>query len=354
MNITEGIQKLVEGNDLDENEAHGYMVEIVSGRATSAQIASFLTALRIKGETVQEITSFAKVMRDNSLRINPRVEGRLVDTCGTGGDRVKTFNVSTAAALVIAGAGLHVAKHGNRSVTSKSGSADVLENLGVNLDVSPSKTEEMIQQIGIGFMFAPKWHPAMKYASEPRREIGMRTVFNVLGPLTNPALVDSQVLGVYDESLVEPLAEVARNLGSKEAMVVHGTGGIDEISTFGPTKVAWVRNGAISISELDPGTLGVTKVRPEDMGGGGPEHNASLIFKVLRNGIKSDAPIGEMILVNGAAGIIVGGLCDSFPDAIEVARQSIDSGTALTKLKDLVSASGGDPSRIEKLGDEIA
>ncbi len=347
--IVDGIRKLVEQQDLSEIEAQECMTEIISGRATGAQIASFLTALQIKGETVQEISSFAKVMRENSIRIKPRVNGRVVDTCGTGGDIVKSFNVSTASAIVIAGAGAYVAKHGNRSVTSKSGSADVLESLGVNLDVSPSKTEEMIEQIGIGFLFAPKLHPAMKYAKEPRRDIGIRTVFNILGPLTNPARVDAQVLGVYSESLVEPLAEVVKNLGSKEAIIVHGSGGLDEISTFGPTKMAWVRNGNISTSELNPETLGIAKARPEEIVGAGPEHNAKLMVRILKHGIKSDIPRGDMILVNAAAGIIVGGLSDSFLEAIEVAKESINSGKAFSKLKDLVSASGGDSSRIEEL-----
>lgn len=352
--IIDGIRKLVDQQDLTDMEAQGYMTEIISGRASSIQIGSFLTALRIKGETVQEITSFAKVMRKNSIRIRPRVKGRVVDTCGTGGDLIKSFNVSTASAIVIAGAGIYVAKHGNRSVTSKSGSADVLESLGVNLDVSPSKTEEMIEKIGIGFLFAPKLHPAMKYAKEPRRDIGIRTVFNILGPLTNPAHIDAQVLGVYSESLVKPLAEVVRNLGSKEAIVVHGSGGIDEISTFGPTKMAWVRNGTISISELTPKTLRIPKARSGEIVGGGPEDNAKIIFRILKNGINSDRPRAEMILVNAAAGIIVGGRSDSFHEAIAVAKESINSGNAFSKLKDLVSASGGDSSRIEELEDKDA
>ena len=352
--IIDGIRKLVDQQDLTDMEAQGYMTEIISGRASSIQIGSFLTALRIKGETVQEITSFAKVMRKNSIRIRPRVKGRVVDTCGTGGDLIKSFNVSTASAIVIAGAGIYVAKHGNRSVTSKSGSADVLESLGVNLDVSPSKTEEMIEKIGIGFLFAPKLHPAMKYAKEPRRDIGIRTVFNILGPLTNPAHIDAQVLGVYSESLVKPLAEVVRNLGSKEAIVVHGSGGIDEISTFGPTKMAWVRNGTISISELTPKTLRIPKARSGEIVGGGPEDNAKIIFRILKNGINSDRPRAEMILVNAAAGIIVGGRSDSFHEAIAVAKESINGGNAFSKLKDLVSASGGDSSRIEELEDKDA
>ncbi|MCZ6613470.1 MAG: anthranilate phosphoribosyltransferase [Thaumarchaeota archaeon] len=350
--IVDGIRKLVERQDLTESEAHDCMTEIVSGQATAAQIAAFLTALQFKGETVQEITSFARVMRENSIRITPKVSGRLVDTCGTGGDIVKSFNVSTAAAIVIAGAGVHVAKHGNRSVTSKSGSADVLESLGVNLDVSPSKTEEMIEQIGIGFLFAPKLHPAMKYAREPRMEIGIRTVFNILGPLTNPARADAQVLGVYSESLVEPMAEVARNLGSKEAIVVHGSGGLDEISTFGPTKMSWVREGNISTSEVTPETFGIAKARPEEIVGAGPEENAKYIIRILKSGIRSDIPRGEMILVNAAAGIIVGGRSDNFLEAIEIARESIDSGNAFSKLKALIVESGGDTSKMEELEGE--
>jgi 2-polyprenyl-3-methyl-5-hydroxy-6-metoxy-1,4-benzoquinol methylase len=225
------------------------MTEIMSGEATNAQLASFLTALRMKGETVEEIVALSETMRKFSRRIHPKVSGRIVDTCGTGGDRLKTFNVSTAAALIAAGAGVTVAKHGNRSVTSQSGSADVLEKLGLNLDMAPETVQRSIEQVGIGFMFAPAFHPAMKYAIGPRREMGIRTIFNVLGPLTNPACASAQLLGVYDSRLTEPLALALQKLGCEEAMVVHGMDGLDEVSTVGKTAIAWLREGYVKIAK---------------------------------------------------------------------------------------------------------
>ncbi|MEM3162435.1 MAG: anthranilate phosphoribosyltransferase, partial [Candidatus Bathyarchaeia archaeon] len=236
--IREAIENLVNREGLSYREASESMKEIMSGEATPSQIAAFLTALRMKGETVEEIMAFASVMRSFCHKINPRVSGRLVDTCGTGGDRIKTFNVSTAAAFVVAGAGVPVAKHGNRSVTSKSGSADVLEHLGLNLNVPHETVEKAIEKIGVGFMFAPMFHPAMKHAAGTRREIGIRTVFNILGPLTNPAMANAQVIGVYDAGLVDKMAHVLRGLGLQEAMVVHGLDGLDEISTVGETLIA--------------------------------------------------------------------------------------------------------------------
>ena len=227
--IREGIQKLIEGSNLTYDESGEIMREIMSEKATSSQTAAFLTALRMKGEAVEELIAFASVMRTHCRQIRPHVHGRLVDTCGTGGDKIKTFNVSTAAAFVIAGAGVAVAKHGNRAVTSKSGSADVLEKLGLNLNVEPEATQDIIEKVGIGFMFAPAFHPAMKYAAEPRREIGIRTVFNILGPLTNPACANAQLLGVYDPKLTTPMAYALKKLGCEEAMVVHGLDGLDEI-----------------------------------------------------------------------------------------------------------------------------
>ena len=227
--IREGIQKLIEGADLTFKESGEIMREVMSGKATNAQTAAFLTALRMKGEVVEELIAFTSVMRFNCCTIHPKVQGRLVDTCGTGGDKIKTFNISTAAAFVISGVGVSIAKHGNRAVTSKSGSADVLEKLGLNINLEPKEVESIIEKVGIGFMFAPAFHPAMKYASETRREIGIRTVFNVLGPLTNPACANAQLLGVYDSKLVVPMAFALDKLGCLEAMVVHGLDGLDEI-----------------------------------------------------------------------------------------------------------------------------
>ena len=258
--------RLVERENLSHEDSREVMKEIMSGDATSAQLAAFLTALRMKGETVEEISAFAETMRENCRRIHPRVTGRLLDTCGTGGDRVKTFNVSTATAFVIAGAGVAIAKHGNRSVTSHCGSADVLERLGLNLNTNREAVECAIERIGIGFMFAPAFHPAMKHAASSRKEIGIRTIFNVLGPLANPASANAQLLGVYDAKLVEPVAYVLRKLGCEEAMVVHGLDGLDEISTIGTSAMAWLREGEVATLEIVPSDFGVKQVTAEALG----------------------------------------------------------------------------------------
>ncbi|MBC7130923.1 anthranilate phosphoribosyltransferase [Candidatus Bathyarchaeota archaeon] len=345
--ICEAIRKLVDGYNLTYAEASNAMETIMKGEATPAQIGAFLTALRMKGETIEEITAFAMVMRQFCLRISPKVSGRLVDTCGTGGDRIKTFNVSTAAAFAVAGAGISVAKHGNRSVTSKSGSADVLEKLGLNLNVEPKKVEEAIEKIGIGFMFAPAFHPAMKYAAGPRRELGIRTVFNILGPLANPASANAQVIGVYDVSLVEKIAGVLKGLGLEEAMVVHGLDGLDEISTIGKTRIAWLKNGEIKTLEVTPEDLGVRKASSEAIVGSSPEESAELVFKILTGQLGDGDPKMEIVLVNAAAGIIVGGKADGFNYAVELAKESIESGAAYAKLKNLVKFCGG--NGLEKL-----
>jgi anthranilate phosphoribosyltransferase len=268
--IRENIQSLVDGVNLSGLESRQVMQEIMSGQATNAQIAAFLTALRMKGETVEELVSFAEVMRSQCHIINPHVNGRLVDTCGTGGDRLKTFNVSTTTAFVIAGAGVAVAKHGNRSVTSKSGSADVLEHLGFNLDMQPLEVERSIEEVGLGFMFAPAFHPAMKYAVVPRKEVGIRTIFNLLGPLTNPACAEAQLLGVYDAKLTEQVACALKNLGCKEAIVVHGLDGLDEISTLGCTVVSTLKNGEVNTTEMQPDDFGVKKTSIQFLEGDTP------------------------------------------------------------------------------------
>jgi len=344
--IREGIQKLVERGNLTYEEAQEIMKEIMSGNATEAQIAAFLTALRMKGETIEEITAFAKVMRDFCCRFYPKVSGRLVDTCGTGGDRIKTFNISTTATFVVAGAGVPVAKHGNRSVTSRSGSADVLECLGLNLNQTAEDVKKAIEGIGIGFMFAPAFHPAMKYAMGARRAIGVRTVFNILGPLTNPAGASAQLLGVYDGTLVERLAYVLKNLGCEEAMVVHGRDGLDEFSTIGVTCVAWLRQNEITVLEKTPSDFCVEVVRPDELMGTTPEESAEITFKIL-NGYKG--PKRDIVVVNAAAGIIVGGKAEDFSYGMELARESIDSGAAYKKLESLVKTSNGDLSKLEEL-----
>lgn len=352
--IREGIQKLVEKINLTSDEAQEIMREIMSGKATNAQIAAFLTALRMKGETVEELIAFATVMREHCRRIQPKVKGRLVDTCGTGGDKIKTFNVSTTAAFVAAGAGVPIAKHGNRSVTSQSGSADVLEKLGFNLTMTPEAVQRAIEQIGVGFMFAPAFHPAMKYAVEPRREIGIRTVFNILGPLVNPASANAQLLGAYDAQLTLPLAYALKNLGCEEAMVVHGLDGLDEISTIGKTAIAWLREKEVATLEITPKELGIKTARIEDIKGTTPEESAELLFKILSGQCAFGDPKMELVLANSAAALIVGGKADDFGYAMEVARKSIESGAAYEKLKALIKASGGCLSKLEELEQKYA
>ena len=346
--IREGIQKLIESTDLTFEESSEIMREVMSGKATNSQIAAFLTALRMKGESVEELIAFTSVMRSNCCTIHPQVKGRLVDTCGTGGDKVKTFNVSTAAAFVIAGAGVSVAKHGNRAVTSKSGSADVLENLGLNINLEPKTVEGIIEKVGVGFMFAPTFHPAMKYAAETRREIGIRTVFNVLGPLTNPACANAQLLGVYDSKLVVPMAFALERSGCVEAMVVHGLDGLDEISTIGKTVIAHLKKGNVNKLEFVPSNFGVKTAAIADLQSSTPEESAEIIFKILSGKTVDDAK-AEIVLVNSAAGIIVGGKADNFAEGVEKATESIESGAAYKKLKDLIKASGGSLKRLEEL-----
>jgi anthranilate phosphoribosyltransferase len=347
--IREGIQKLIEETSLTFEESQEIMREVMSGKAANAQIAAFLTALRMKGETVEELIAFSTVMREHCRRIHPRVEHRLVDTCGTGGDKIKTFNISTAAAFVVAGAGVAVAKHGNRSVTSQSGSADVLERLGLNLNIEPEAVKNNIEQVGVGFMFAPAFHPAMKYAVEPRREIGIRTVFNILGPLTNPASANAQLLGVYDPKLITPIAYALKKLGCEEAMVVHGLNGLDEISTLGKTAIAWLKEGEVATMETAPKDFGVKQVRIADIKGTTPDESAEILFMLLNDHCAVDDPKTEIVLVNSAAGIMVGGKAEDFSYGMEVARKSIESGAAYKKLKALIKASCGNQAKLEEL-----
>jgi anthranilate phosphoribosyltransferase len=345
--IREGIQKLIEGTDLTYEESGVIMGEVMSGKATNSQTAAFLTALRMKGEAVEELIAFASVMKEHCRQIHPKVQGRLVDTCGTGGDKVKTFNVSTSAAFVIAGAGVTVAKHGNRAVTSKSGSADVLEKLGLNLALEPPSIESIIERVGIGFMFAPAFHPAMRYAAEPRREIGIRTVFNILGPLTNPAGAKAQLLGVYDQKLVVPMAYALQKLGCEEAMVVHGLDGLDEVSTVGATVIAHLKDSNVTKAELSPKDFGLKKAMINDLQCSSAEESAETLFRILNGkviGTKTD-----FVIVNAAAGIIVGGKASDFKEGIELARESIENGVAYRKLLELVKASGGNLQKLEEL-----
>lgn len=344
--IQRAVQRVLDGAELTQDEIESSVREIAEGRATQSQIGAFLVALRQRGETIREMSTFASVLREYSVRIRPRVAGRLVDTCGTGGDKVKTFNVSTMAALVASGAGATVAKHGNRSVTSRCGSADVLERLGFNLDVSPEVVRETIETTGVGFMFAPTFHPAMKNVAAVRRELGVRTVFNLMGPLTNPAGVDAQVVGVYAPELVEKVANVLRMLGSEEAMVVHALEGMDEISVSGKTKVSWLKNDEVETREFAPEDFGLKKRPPMLNEVRDVEDGASVFLHVLQGGLR-DSPLVEMVTANSAATLMVAGRADDFEEAKEQAKESLASGAALGKLKGLVKSSGGDLSRIE-------
>lgn len=331
MTIHEALMKLLRSEALTFDEAAEVMNIIMGGEATPAQIASLLTALRMKGESVEEIAGFARVMRDKSVHIHPK-RVPLIDTCGTGGDRLKTFNISTAAGFVVAGAGVAVAKHGNRSVTSKSGSADVLEELGINLNVSPASVETCIEQIGIGFLFAQHFHPAMKYAAPVRREIGIRTVFNILGPLTNPAGAECQLIGVYDPDLTAPLAEVLGILGSRRAFVVHGMIGLDEWSTSGATRVSELRDGEVTTRFYTAADFGLKEAAQDDLLGGPPVENADIMQRMFRG---EGGPKRDIVLLNAAAALVATGHAQDIPTGLQQAALSLDSGAALEKLQAL-------------------
>ncbi|MCP4540688.1 MAG: bifunctional anthranilate synthase component II/anthranilate phosphoribosyltransferase [Chloroflexi bacterium] len=338
--IRETINQLLEGQSLPVEQAEVVMDEIMTGSATPAQIAAFLVALRLKGETADEITGCAKAMRRAAVSVRPE-RTDVIDTCGTGGDCAGTFNISTTTAFVVAGAGLGVAKHGNRSVSSKSGSADVLEALGVNLSLTPERVARAIDEIGVGFIFAPNFHPAMRHAVGPRRELGIRTVFNVLGPLTNPAGARAQLLGVYDPALTEVLACVLQQLGSRAAYVVHGDGGLDELTTTGPNQISCFGvapgNGFVATETLDPKDLGFEPARPEDLRGGEPSENAVITRNVLSG--EDRGPRRDVVLLNAAAALVAGGTAVELKEGVTQAAESIDSGAALNALESLIAYS---------------
>jgi anthranilate phosphoribosyltransferase len=333
MDIKTALAHVISRQNLDEEQAEAVMDQIMTGQATPAQIGGLLVALRMKGETVAEVTGFARAMRRNAIPVQPRCE-LLVDTCGTGGDGVSTFNVSTAAAFVVAGAGLAVAKHGNRSVSSRCGSADVLGALGVSLDLSPEETAACIEEVGMGFLFAPKLHPAMKHAIGPRREMAVRTVFNILGPLTNPAGAQVQVVGVYDGALTEMLAKVLGALGSRAAFVVHGADGLDELSITGPNRVSQLQAGQVHTFELDPLELGLPRAELVDLVGGEAEDNAAIIRSILDG---ENGPRRDMVLLNAAACLLASGTAPDMQAGLALGAQSIDSGAARAKLERLVA-----------------
>ncbi len=331
MEIKEAIGLVINGRNLTLQQAEAVMDSIMSGGATDAQIGSYLTALRMKGETVAEIAGSAKSMRSHVVSVDiPALESgeMVVDTCGTGGDGKHTFNVSTTAAFVVAGHGVKVAKHGNRAASSKSGSADVLMALGGNLDLNAEQVAECIIEVGIGFLYAVNHHPAMRFAIGPRREMGQRTIFNVLGPLTNPAGATHQLIGVYDPALTEPLAQVLGELGSKAAFVVHGADGLDELSTTGVNRLSHWHEGSVTTRELDPLELDMPRATLDDFVGGTPEENAQITHDILSG--KDKGPRREIVLLNAAAALSVE--CNDWHAGLAEARESIDSGAALDTL----------------------
>ena len=330
--IRAGIQAVVEGRHLTETEAMEVMTEIMEGEATPAQIAAFLVGLRVKGESVAEITGCARVMRDKATHIRTPVGSIPVDTAGTGGDAAGTFNISTTAAFVAAGAGVVMAKHGNRAASSRCGSADVLEALGVDVSLEPAGVEAAIAEVGIGFLFAPALHGAMRHAIGPRREIGVRTIFNILGPLTNPAHARHQLVGIYDGSLTPVMAEVLNNLGAERAFVVHGRDGLDELTTTGPTTVSELRGGQVETYEVCPDDFGFAPTRPADLKGGDADFNAGLLKAILGG---ETMPQRDIVLLNAAAAIAAGTPSASIADCIPRARDSLESGRALAKLEQL-------------------
>jgi len=335
MDMPSAIRAVTEHHDLSADDMYSVMQTIMTGEATQAQIGGFLIGLRMKGESVDEITAAAKVMRE--LAAHVEVAGpHLVDTCGTGGDAASTFNVSTASAFVVAAAGGKVAKHGNRSVSSKSGSADVLEAAGVSLELSPEQVAQCVNDIGVGFMFAPKHHSAMKHAIGPRKEMGVRTIFNVLGPLTNPAGAPNQVLGVFSNKLVEPLAEVLQQLGSEHVLVVHSQDGMDEISIGAPTFVAELKNGKIETYTIAPEDFGIERSSIEDLGVNSAEESLAVIKSVFEG---NKGPARDIVQINAGAAIYAAGIASTLVDGIVKAGETIDSGAAMGKLSALTEMS---------------
>jgi anthranilate phosphoribosyltransferase len=333
--IREALGKIVSGSDLTAGESREVMMEIMQGQATQAQIGAFLAALRMKGETAEEIAGCARAMRENAIAVRPE-QRVVVDTCGTGGDSSGTFNISTTVAFVAAGAGVAVAKHGNRSVSSRCGSADLLQALGVNLQVSAAQAARCIDEVGIGFLFAPQFHPAMKHALGPRQEIGLRTVFNILGPLCNPAGAARQLLGVYDVSLTGLMAEVLLALGTEHAFVVHGADGLDELSTTGTNRVSRVHGGRIETFDVDPLALGLPPAKLSDLAGGVAEDNAATTRAIL-DGVSG--PRRDVVLLNTAAVIVAGDRASSLEEGLALAAEAIDTGKAREKLSMLVEFS---------------
>ena len=332
--IKEAIHKLLNGEDLSMEMTKAVMDEIMSGKATNAQIASFITAMRMKGETIDEITACAMIMRKCGAKL--RHAGDVLDIVGTGGDHAYTFNISTLSSIVISAAGVPVAKHGNRSVSSKCGSADVLEALGVKIDIPVSKSERILEEIGICFMFATHYHPSMKYAAPVRKELGVRTIFNILGPLSSPANANYQLLGVYDENLVKPLARVLKNLGLKKAMVVHGHDGLDEITLTTSSTVCEVNNGNLNSFFLDPHQFGFEYCQPEDLIGGSPQENAEIARRILGG---EKGPKRDIVILNSAVCLYMFYNNFTLRECVKIAEEVIDSGRAMEQLSKFIMLS---------------
>jgi anthranilate phosphoribosyltransferase len=329
--LKECLAKLINRENLTEAEMVGAMDQIMDGKATPTQIGGFLTALRLKGETVEEITGAARVMRQKSLKVKGAASA--IDTCGTGGDGARTFNISTTAAFIVAAAGIPVAKHGNRAMSSQCGSADLLEALGVKMDLPPERIEACLQQCGIGFMFAPVYHQSMRHAVGPRRELGFRTIFNVLGPLTNPAGAKYQLLGVYQPGLTEVLAEVLRRLGAERVMVVHGAGGLDELSLAGENKVSYLERGAVRTFTFTPETVGLATAANEELRGGTAGENAAVTEGILTDSERG--PKRDVVVLNAAAALMVADCVSDLREGIALAGTLINNGAAYRKLEDL-------------------
>lgn len=332
--LKEAIKKIALKEDLDEKESYDSMNEIMKGQAAPSQIGAFLMGLNMKGEKVPEITGCARAMRDNAKPV--RLKYYAIDTCGTGGDGGKTFNISTAASIVASSGGVRVAKHGNRAVSSKSGSADVLSELGFNIDVDPDNAEKLIDDKGMGFLFAQKYHSAMKNVAGPRKELGMRTIFNILGPLTNPAFVKGQVLGVYGKNMTHMIAEVLMKLGCEKSLVVHGNDGLDEITTTTSTEVSEIKDGKIIDYIIKPEDFEMKISNFKDIEGGTPKENAATIIDIFKG---KKGPKRDIVVLNSAAALYVGKACESFKEGIELAKNLIDSKKALNKLYELAECS---------------
>lgn len=326
------LNKIIQKENLNENEMSDMMMEIFSGNITDAQVGAFMGALATKGETFEELAGAATAMRRKAVRIEANAPV-IVDTCGTGGDGAKTFNISTTTAFVAAGCGVTVAKHGNRSISSQCGSADLLEALGMKIDIDPEIVEEAIAEIGIGFLFAPRYHSAMRFAAKARKEIGLRSIFNMLGPLTNPAAANCQLLGVYAPELTEMFAQALRMLGARRAFVVHGHDGLDEISVCAPTRISELKDGRTSTYDIMPEQFFGESADPEELAGGNPKKNAEITNRILTG---EKGPKRNVVLINTSAALMAAGAAKDFADGLNSAEKSIDSGDALNKLKELI------------------